>query len=75
MSLAEYEKYLEILASAEMSVILEKFEQQEQATADTLLYQMQIMETQCSQDETLGDILLNQMQEAADTNTTDQEVN
>lgn len=75
MSLAEYEKYLEILASAEMSVILEKFEQQEQATADTLLNQMQIMETQSSQDETLANILLNQMQEAADTNTTEQEVN
>ena len=56
-------------------MILEKFEQQEQATADTLLNQMQIMETQSSQDETLADILLNQMQEAADTNTTEQEVN
>lgn len=73
MSLAEYESYLAMLASTEMSVILEKFEQQEQATADTLLNQMQIMETQSTQDETLADILLNQMQAAAGANTTEQE--
>lgn len=72
MSLAEYERYLEIMSSTEMTVILEKFEQQDQAAADTLLNQMQIMETQSAQDETLADILLNQMQAAADSNTTEE---
>lgn len=73
MSLAEYERYLEIMSSAEMTVIIERFEQQDQAAADTLLNQMQIMETQSAQDETLADILLNQMQAAADSNTTETE--
>ena len=63
MSLAEYEKYLEVVSSAEMSILLEKFENQEKASADTLLNQMEIMETQSAQDETLANILLNQMTE------------
>lgn len=62
MSLAEYEKYLEVMKSAEMSIILEKFESQEQAAADTLLNQAEIMATQSAQDETLANILLNQME-------------
>ena len=62
MSLAEYEKYLEVLASPEMAIMLEKFESQEQAAADTLLNQAEIMATQSAQDETLANILLNQME-------------
>lgn len=62
MSLAEYEKYLEVVASAEMSILLEKFENQEQASAESLLNQVQIMGAQAQQDQTLADILLNQME-------------
>lgn len=62
MSLAEYDKYLEHMTSIEMSVLLEKFENQEKAAADTLLNQMEIMATQSAQDETLAYILLNQME-------------
>ena len=46
-----------------MSILLEKFENQEKASADTLLNQMEIMATQSAQDETLANILLNQMTE------------
>lgn len=73
MSLTDYEHYLEVMSSVEMTAIIERFEQQDQAAADTLLNQMQIMETQSAQDETLADILLNQMQAAADSNTTESE--
>ena len=58
MSLAEYEKYLELMESPEMLIILERFEMQEEENADALLNQMSIMATQ---DETLANILLNQM--------------
>ena len=61
MSLAEYEKYLELMESPEMLIILERFEMQEEENADALLNQMSIMATQSAQDETLANILLNQM--------------
>ena len=61
MSLAEYAKYLELMESPEMSIVLERFEMQEKENADALLNQMSIMATQSAQDETLANILLNQM--------------
>lgn len=61
MSLAEYKEYLEIMESPEMSVLIERFEMQEKENADALLNQMSIMATQSAQDETLANILLNQM--------------
>ena len=61
MSLAEYEKYLKLMESPEMLIILERFEMQEEENADALLNQMSIMATQSAQDETLANILLNQM--------------
>lgn len=67
MTPAEYGKYLEAAASAEMLILLEKFESQEKASADTLLNQMEIMAAQSAQDEALASILLNQMQYAAET--------
>lgn len=61
MSLAEYDEYLELMESPEMSVLIERFEMQEKENADALLNQMSIMATQSAQDETLANILLNQM--------------
>lgn len=59
---AEYEAYVEETNSPTYQAIMAQQEGMDEANAEILLQQMQIQETQASQDDVLAEILLNIME-------------
>lgn len=61
MSHAEHRHYIEVMSSVEMQTLLDRLNQTEDAQAELLLNQIDIQTTLSDQDDTLAEILLNQM--------------
>lgn len=58
MSLTQYEEYKKEINSPAMQVLLDRIAKQEESAAESLLMQMEILNNQSAQDETLAGILL-----------------